>query len=938
MNNYKDTLNLPETKFPMRANLTICEPIILERWYKEDLYNLIRTAKKGKKLFILHDGPPYANGNIHIGHSVNKILKDIIIKSKGLSGFDSPYIPGWDCHGLPIELKIEKLYGIPGKKLSTSDFRKKCREYANKQIEIQKKDLIRLGIFGDWKNPYLTMDFKIEANTVRTLGKIINNGNIFKGIKPVHWCTNCISSLSESEIEYYNKTSLSIYVTFHAINTNIVASKFGIYHSLKSISLIIWTTTPWTLPANRAILLHPNFTYQLIQANNEFFILVDKLVKNVMENIGIKKWIIIGHCKGSELLLLYFKHPFMNFSVPIILDENVILNIGTGIIHIAGGHGPEDFIISQKYNIEIINIVKSDGCYLNNIHPLLNNQFVLKSNKLIINLLNQKNTLLYQKKIIHTYPHCWRHKTPTIFRTTPQWFISMNKKGLRKKILEEIKNVHWITEGSQTKIKNMIKNRPDWCISRQRTWGVPMSLWIHNKTKQLHPRSMDLIEETAKQIEKKGIQAYWDLKSSDFINIDTINYSKISDTLDVWFDSGATHTSVIDMRPEFYGHTADMYLEGSDQYRGWFMSSLIISIAIKGFAPYKQVLTHGFTVDNKGRKMSKSLGNTISPQEITNKLGSDILRLWVASTDYTNEITVSNEIFKRISESYRKIRNTARFLLANLKGFDPNTDCIQPKKMIILDKWIEGQAQKTQLNIKKNYENYNFKGVVQCITQFCSITMGSFYLDIIKDRQYTTKKNSIAHRSCQTALFHIIEALVRWIAPIMSFTADEIWRFLPGKRSKYVFTEEWYDGLSHFQNNEKMNNEFWNKIIQIKTEVNKILEQARTNKYLKNPLEIALTLYTNNELEIQLKSLKHELKFIFLTSEAYIKPLNDAPIEAQSSKLIKELKINIQIAKGKKCPRCWHYVTNIKKVTENITLCKRCITNVIGNGEKRYYV
>ncbi|HAT4998276.1 TPA: isoleucine--tRNA ligase [Serratia marcescens] len=937
MSDYKNTLNLPETGFPMRGDLAKREPGMLQRWYEQDLYGIIRTAKKGKKTFILHDGPPYANGSIHIGHSVNKILKDIIIKSKGMAGFDSPYVPGWDCHGLPIELKVEQLYGKPGEKLTAAEFRQKCREYAAEQVEGQKKDFIRLGVLGDWDRPYLTMDFKTEANIIRALGKIISNGHLLKGAKPVHWCTDCGSSLAEAEVEYYDKTSPSIDVSFHAADAAAVAAKFGVSHFNGAISLVIWTTTPWTLPANRAISLHPDFTYQLVQVDGQCLILAAELVESVMKRAGITEWTVLGSCKGADLELLRFKHPFMDFDVPAILGEHVTLDAGTGAVHTAPGHGPDDFVIGQKYGLEVANPVGPNGCYLTGTYPLLDGKFVFKANDLIVDLLREKGALLHVEKFLHSYPCCWRHKTPIIFRATPQWFISMDQKGLRQQSLEEIKGVQWIPDWGQARIEMMVANRPDWCISRQRTWGVPMSLFVHKETEQLHPRSVELMEEVAKRVEQDGIQAWWDLDAADILGAEAADYVKVPDTLDVWFDSGSTHASVVDVRPEFNGHGADMYLEGSDQHRGWFMSSLMISTAMKGKAPYKEVLTHGFTVDGQGRKMSKSIGNTVSPQDVMNKLGGDILRLWVASTDYTGEIAVSDEILKRSADAYRRIRNTARFLLANLNGFEPSTDCVAPEDMVVLDRWAVGRALAAQRDIEQAYANYDFHEVVQRLMQFCSVEMGSFYLDIIKDRQYTAKSDSVARRSCQTALYHIVEALVRWMAPIMSFTADEIWGFMPGKRAQYVFTEEWYDGLFGLAEGEPMNDAFWAELLKVRGEVNKVLEQARADKRLGGSLEAAVTLYADSELAARLNSLQDELRFVLLTSAASVAPLADAPADAQASELLKGLKIAFSTAPGEKCPRCWHYTTDIGLVAEHADICGRCVSNVAGDGEKRNF-
>ncbi|MGK2946695.1 MAG: isoleucine--tRNA ligase [Candidatus Malihini olakiniferum] len=937
MSDYKATLNLPKTGFPMRGDLAKREPDILKRWYDNDLYGIIRQAKKGKKTFILHDGPPYANGKIHIGHSVNKILKDIIVKSKGLSGYDSPYVPGWDCHGLPIELKVEQLIGRPGEKVSAAEFRQACRKYAAEQVAGQKKDFIRLGILGDWDRPYLTMDFKTEANIIRTLGKIIENGHLHKGVKPVHWCVDCGSALAEAEVEYYDKTSPSINVAFAAVDSVAVAEKFGVTSVVDPISLVIWTTTPWTLPANRAISLNANFVYQLLRIEEKALILAAKLAESVMARLGVSSWTVLGECKGESLELLRFNHPFLDFDVPAILGDHVTLDAGTGAVHTAGGHGQDDYIISQKYQLEIANPVGPNGCYLPAIHPSLDGKFVFKANNIIVDMLRERGALLSVEKLQHSYPCCWRHKSPIIFRATPQWFASMDQKGLRQHSLSEIKSVQWIPDWGQARIEVMVAKRPDWCISRQRTWGVPMSLFIHKDTEELHPRTPELIEAVAKRVERDGIQAWWDLNPADLLYADAANYVKVPDILDVWFDSGSTHASVLDIRSEFAGHSADMYLEGSDQHRGWFMSSLIISTAIKGKAPYRQVLTHGFTVDGQGRKMSKSAGNTITPQDVIDKLGVDVLRLWIGSTDYSGEIAVSNDILKRSADAYRRIRNTARFLLANLNGFDRAMHIMKPEEMVVLDRWAVGCAQAAQEEIVKAYKSYDFHRVVQRLIQFCSIEMGSFYLDIIKDRQYTAKHDSVARLSCQTALFHIAEALVRWIAPIMSFTADEVWSYLPGKRAQYVFTGEWYDSLFGLEQDETLNDVFWADILKVRAEVNKVIEQARNNKRIGSSLEATVTLYANPEIAEKLSRLQHELHFVLLTSNARVKRYEDSPADVQASTL-SGLKISLSKADGYKCPRCWHYESDIGVDAAHPEVCGRCATNVGGNGEERKFV
>ncbi|EPF20748.1 Isoleucine--tRNA ligase [Cedecea davisae] len=937
MSDFKSTLNLPETGFPMRGDLAKREPGMLARWNDDDLYGIIRNAKKGKKTFILHDGPPYANGSIHIGHSVNKILKDIIIKSKGLSGFDSPYVPGWDCHGLPIELKVEQLIGKPGEKVSAAEFRAACRKYAAEQVDGQRADFIRLGVLGDWSRPYLTMDFNTEANIIRALGKIIGNGHLHKGAKPVHWCVDCRSALAEAEVEYYDKTSPSIDVTFNAVDSDAVKAKFGAAEVKGPISLLIWTTTPWTLPANRAISLGAEFEYVLVQVEGQALILAKDLLESVLKRAGITDYQILGTVKGSELELLRFRHPFMGFDVPAILGDHVTLDAGTGAVHTAPGHGPDDYVIGQKYGLEVANPVGPDGSYLPGTYEGLDGVQVFKANDLVVNILRDKGALLHIEKLLHSYPHCWRHKTPIIFRATPQWFISMDQKGLRAQSLKEIKGVQWIPDWGQARIESMVANRPDWCISRQRTWGVPMSLFVHKETEELHPRSLELMEEVAKRVEQDGIQAWWDLDPRDIMGDDADNYVKVPDTLDVWFDSGSTNSSVVDVRPEFNGHSADIYLEGSDQHRGWFMSSLMISTAMKGKAPYRQVLTHGFTVDGQGRKMSKSIGNTVSPQDVMNKLGADILRLWVASTDYTGEMAVSDEILKRSADAYRRIRNTARFLLANLNGFNPETDMVKPEDMVVLDRWAVGCAQEAQADILASYENYDFHEVVQRLMRFCSVEMGSFYLDIIKDRQYTAKSDSVARRSCQTALYHICEALVRWMAPIMSFTADEIWGYLPGSREKYVFTGEWYEGLFGLAESEAMNGEFWDTLLTVRGEVNKVIEQARADKRIGGSLEAAVTLFADSELAAKLNSLSDELRFVLLTSGAAVADYAQAGEDAQQSEILKGLKVALRKADGEKCPRCWHYTTDIGQVAEHAEICGRCVTNVAGDGEQRKF-
>lgn len=931
---YKNTLNLPETGFPMRGDLAKREPQMLQHWYENNLYQKIREASKGKKSFILHDGPPYANGSLHLGHAVNKILKDIIIKSKTALGYDSPYIPGWDCHGLPIELKVESIVGKPNEKISAAEFREACRRYAAEQVEGQKADFIRMGVLGDWDNPYLTMNFHTEANIIRAFGKAVENGHLYKGSKPVHWCLDCASSLAEAEVEYEDRVSPSIYVRFNAVDPTTVEQKFqAVGKGTGTISAVIWTTTPWTIPSNRAIALHENLDYQLVQFGTERVILAKDLVEDVAKAANIEQFDVLGEAKGADLNWLRFNHPFYEYDVPFILGDHVTTDGGTGLVHTAPDHGHDDYIIAMKNGIEMAGLIGNDGLFKADV-PFFAGKGVFESNDLVVAKLQEVGALLKFSKIKHSYPHCWRHKTPIIFRATPQWFIGMEKQGLRQQALREIQKVRWIPSWGQARIEKMVENRPDWCISRQRTWGVPVALFIHKETEELHPRTVELVEEVAKRVEEKGIQAWWDLEPKTLLGDEAEQYIKVPDTLDVWFDSGSTYFSVVKDRPEFNGNEADMYLEGSDQHRGWFMSSLMLSTATDNKAPYKQVLTHGFTVDEKGYKMSKSLGNVILPSEVWNKNGADILRLWVASTDYTGEIAVSHNILNSAGDTYRRIRNTARFLLANLNGFDPKRDLVKPEQMMVLDRWAVDCALQAQNEIKDAYDNYQFHTVIQRLMKFCSVEMGSFYLDIIKDRQYTTKADSLARRSCQTALWHIAEALVRWIAPVLSFTADEIWQYLPGERAEFVFTEEFYSGLFALDADETMNDAYWQQVITLRNEVNRVLEQARNDKIIGAALEAELTIYADEKHAEVLNQLQNELRFVLMTSKAEVKPLTHADV---SEGEVKGLAVNVIRSAAEKCPRCWHYSDTIGVNSTHPTLCARCVENVEGNGEVRHF-
>lgn len=943
MSDYKHTLNLPETAFPMRGNLAQREPKMLEQWYEDDLYGQIREAKNGKPKFILHDGPPYANGQIHIGHAVNKILKDVIVKAKTLSDFDAPYVPGWDCHGLPIELQVEKKHGKPGKKLDLAQFREKCREYAQTQIDQQRTDFKRLGVLGDWDKPYLTMNFKQEADSVRALAKIIDKGHLHQGFKPVHWCTDCGSALAEAEVEYKDKNSPAIDVRMPAAAMAQTVERFSTpegHVGEGDVSMVIWTTTPWTIPANRAVTLAEGLEYTLVQIEAdgdqpaERVILADDLVTDCMERWNIAHYHKLGFCKGKDLEGLQLQHPLFDLQVPVILGDHVTTESGTGCVHTAPGHGVDDFLVGQRYGLEVYNPVGDNGVYKDDT-PLFAGQHVFKANEPIVDKLREVGNLMHAESYNHSYPHCWRHKTPIIFRATPQWFISMDKKGLRAGALDQIKKVGWFPEWGQSRIESMVEGRPDWCISRQRTWGNPIAVFVNRETDELHPNTLELMEKVAQLIEKDGVQAWFDLEPETLLGEEADKYRKVTDTLDVWFDSGVTHHCVL---REFDGlqWPADLYLEGSDQHRGWFQSSLVTGVAMYDEAPYHQVLTHGFTVDAQGRKMSKSVGNVVAPQDVMNKLGGDILRLWVASADYSGEMTVSDEILKRSADAYRRIRNTSRFLLANLSGFDPKKDTVAMDDMVELDRWIVGRAADLQKQLLEAYDSYQFHSVVQKLMHFCSIELGSFYLDIIKDRQYTAKSDGLARRSCQTALHHIAEALVRWMAPICSFTAQEIWGLLPGERGEYVFTESWYEGFSDFAGVSDTENEFWMQLLDVRDTVNQALEQSRRDDVIGGSLQAEVTLYADDKLATSLNRLGEELRFALLTSEARVEALDNAPANAVKAEKL-ALAVEVKQSAYKKCERCWHHREEVGTLPEHDDLCQRCVTNIDGEGEERRF-
>jgi len=934
---YKDTLNLPQTDFPMRGNLAKREPEMLARWESEDIYGKIRAHASGREKFILHDGPPYANGEIHLGHAVNKVLKDIIVKSKTLSGYDAPYVPGWDCHGLPIELQVEKKIGKAGRSVAADKFRDACRDYAREQVNIQRKGFKRMLVIGDWDNPYLTMDFKFEADIIRTLGQIIEKGHLHKGSKPVHWCTDCGSALAEAEVEYEDKTSYAIDVRFELADHSALPSCFDDTSGTGPVSIIIWTTTPWTLPANQAVALHPDLEYALIQLGDERIILASALMEQALERYELGKGQVLAHCKGSDLEGLMLKHPFYDREVPVILGEHVTTEAGTGAVHTAPGHGQDDYIVGQKYGLPVENPVGGDGKFLPGTQ-FFEGESVHAANGHVIEVLKENGTLMREDKLRHSYPHCWRHKTPIIFRATPQWFISMEQNGLRSSSLKAIKDVTWMPDWGQARIEGMVEGRPDWCISRQRTWGVPIALFVNKQTGELHPDTHKLMEQVALKIEQEGVDAWFSMEPRELLGDDADQYDKVMDTLDVWFDSGVTHAAVLERRENLL-RPADLYLEGSDQHRGWFQSSLLTAVATTGKAPYKSVLTHGFTVDEKGHKMSKSLGNGVDPVKVANTLGSDILRLWIASTDYRYEMTYSDEVLKRTADAYRRIRNTARFLLSNLSGFDPETNMLQPEQMLALDRWAVDQARLLQAEILKAYDEYQFHLIYQKLHNFCSVEMGSFYLDIIKDRQYTTQPDSIARRSAQTAMYHIIEAMARWMAPILSFTAEEIWQEIPGQHGETIFLEDWYGDLAPLPGSFELDAGFWNEVLDIRTQVSRVLENLRNEGKIGSSLDAEVDLYCSEGLYHRLAKIGDELRFVLITSYARIHPLSERPDTAVDASLGSEesLAIVARASTHGKCSRCWHHREDVGTHATHPELCGRCVDNVEGQGETREY-
>ncbi|MBB3806957.1 isoleucyl-tRNA synthetase [Xanthomonas arboricola] len=923
----------------MRGDLPKREPAMLDRWEREGLYAQLRANAAGRPLFVLHDGPPYANGQIHLGHAVNKILKDIIVKSKYLAGFDAPYIPGWDCHGLPIEIAIEKKYGKVGVKLDAAEFRQKCREYASEQIDLQRRDFKRLGVVGDWDNPYKTLDFRFEANELRALAKIVDNGHLTRGVKPVHWCFDCGSALAEAEIEYADKVSPTVDIAYPARDPGAVAAAFGAtLPAGVSVAVPIWTTTPWTLPASLAVSLGAELDYVLVEGPADrgqprWLVVAEALAAKALSRYGVDEVVVHGRAKGAALDQMLLNHPFYaEREIPLLLGDHVSAEDGTGAVHTAPGHGQEDYQVSKQYGLlerygaAQINPVDGRGVYLPSTPPLgdtvLAGLHIWKANEVIIDALRDTGVLLAASKMEHSYPHCWRHKTPIAFRATPQWFFSMEQANLRADALKAVEQVTWYPAWGQARIAGMVEGRPDWTISRQRTWGVPIALFVHRETGEPHPRSTELLRQVADRVEQGGVDVWYTLDAAELLGDEAADYDKITDILDVWFDSGVTHEAVLVDRG--LPTPADLYLEGSDQHRGWFQSSLLTGVAMNKAAPYKQCLTHGFTVDEHGRKMSKSLGNGIEPQDIMKTLGADILRLWIASADYSNEMSLSQEILKRNADAYRRLRNTARFLLGNLHGFDPLQHLVALDDMVLLDRWIVHRAHELQEKIVAAYARYDFAEIVQALLNFCSVDLGSLYLDVTKDRLYTMAEESRGRRSAQSAMYHVAEAFVRWVAPVLTFTAEELWAYLPGEHVGNVLFATWYDGLAPLPADAALTGADFDKLLALREQVAKVLEPMRANGAIGAALEAEITVAADAQTAARWQPLADELRFLFISG--------DVTVTAASTD---DIFVSAQPTTKAKCVRCWHHQASVGSDPRHPELCSRCVSNIEGPGEQR---
>ncbi len=920
---YKSTLNLPNTAFPMKANLAQREPAMVKFWQEKKLYEHLRQKRSGQPKFILHDGPPYANGDLHLGHSVNKILKDIIIKSQSMEGKDAPYIPGWDCHGLPIEHQVEKKVGRAGSKIDKATFRQKCREYAQKQVASQKQDYLRMGVLGDWDNPYLTMNYATEANIIRALGKIAVNGHLQRGYKPVYWSVVGRSALAEAEVEYHDKTSFSIDVAYPLTDDSQGTLETAINRQLDTkISLQIWTTTPWTIPSSLAISIHPDLDYCLVNIDERLVIIAEGLIEATVERMQAKSANTLATFKGNILQGLIATHPFYARDIPVLAGEHVTLEAGSGCVHTAPDHGLDDFYICQRHGINTINGIDEGGVFKTHVEGYAG-EHVYKVDNKVIEQLQAHGNLQSQQQFVHSYPHCWRTKTPLIYRATPQWFIGM-KDDFVQQLIQQVNQVQWIPGWGKERIEKMLKNSPDWCVSRQRTWGVPIALFTHSETGELHPNTEQLIEAVAAKVAIEGMDAWFESSTQNWLSQEeSSQYDKVSDTLDVWFDSGVTHYSVLEAFPNLH-YPANLYLEGSDQHRGWFQSSLKTAVAINGTAPYKTVLTHGFTVDEHGHKMSKSLGNVMGATETMNKYGADVLRLWIASTDYSAEMTYSEQAFARTADSYRRIRNTLRYCMANLNGFDFNQQS-NIDNMLALDQWVIKAVAQLQQDVREYYANYQFVQVYQRIHRFCIIDLGGFYLDIIKDRIYTCHPQSRARLSAQTAIYHVAQTLVRTLAPILSFTTEEVWQELNTDSDDFsVFLSE-YQTLPVIEN-AAISDDAWQVIQNVKQELNTELEVLRRDKKIGSSLEVEVIINCSQEIAKSLNLLEDELRFVLICSNATVEiGYHD------------NINFTITSSNNTKCERCWHFTTTVGNDTNHPTICTRCVTNIEQGGENRCY-
>jgi isoleucyl-tRNA synthetase len=918
----------------MRGDLAKREPAMLESWRQQNLYRKIRAARSGSPKFILHDGPPYANGDIHLGHAVNKILKDIIVKARTLSGFDAPYVPGWDCHGMPIEIEIEKQHG---KTLSVEEVQRKSRAYAAEQIERQKKDFMRLGVLGDWDNPYLTMDFKSEADEIRAFAELIARGYVYRGLKPVNWCFDCGSALAEAEVEYVDRKDFAIDVGFAFAERDKIARAFGIAQ-LPSVAgwIVIWTTTPWTIPANQALNVHPEFSYELVETQRGLLILAADLREACLQRFGLEGR-VLASCQGAALELIEFRHPFYERMAPVYLGKYVTLQQGTGIVHSAPAYGIEDFASCRAYGMkdqDILTPVTGSGRFADAL-PLFGGMTIWEANPKIVAKIQEAGALLHQESYVHSYMHCWRHKTPIIYRATTQWFAGMDEvpgfdgvkpaEPLRTTALRAVEATEFFPSWGKARLHGMISGRPDWTLSRQRQWGVPMPLFVSAETGTLHPRTLQLLEAVAQRIEQGGIEAWQSVEAQELLGAEAVRYEKIKDTLDVWFDSGSTHETVLrGSHSAELGFPADLYLEGSDQHRGWFHSSLLVSCMLNGVAPYKALLTHGFVVDANGRKMSKSLGNVIAPQKVVDTLGADILRLWVASTDYSGELSISDEILKRVVESYRRIRNTLRFVLANLSDFDVLKHALPPEQWMEIDRYALAMCADLQQAVTDDYERYEFHLAVARMQNFCSEDLGGFYLDILKDRLYTAGENSRPRRAAQNALYHIGQSLLRLLAPIVSFTAEEGWR-IAEPHADTVFVQTWHQFPQLGDSSALLAT--WALLRGYRSEVLKKLEDARTSGAIGSSLQAEVDIRASAKKYQLLAALQDDLRFVLITSRAAVE---------QVSELGDEM-IAVAASPHNKCQRCWHYRADVGSDAAYPEICARCVSNLYGPGEARHY-